>query len=118
VGVEGALVNVGLELAVSVGLGEGDKVGVAASWENASRVIAAAVFRLEKTDSSTSCGSIAMAVATLRSCMAIPETEHSRLIPRRPAANTHNNPRYSASLTSLALFPKHYRTSLPGRPLT
>lgn len=73
----------------------GGRVGVelASSSENASRVEAAAVFKFSTTESSTSAGSRAMAVATFKSCSAIPETEQSRLIPIRPAKKTHNSPR-------------------------
>jgi hypothetical protein len=87
-------------LAVNVGCGGGSvEVEVAASSENASRVTAAAVFKFSTKDSTTSPASRAMAVATFRSCTAMPETEHNRLIPRIPARKTHSNPRYALSFT-------------------
>ena len=84
-------VKLGLDVTVSVGRSVG--VDVAASSAKACMVSAPAVFKFETNESSTSAGCMAMAVATFRSCIAIPETEHSRLIPRMPAAKTHTSPR-------------------------
>ena len=84
-------VKLGLDVTVSVGGSVG--VDVAASSAKACMVSAPAVFKFETNESSTSAGCMAMAVATFRSCIAIPETEHSRLIPRMPAKKTHTSPR-------------------------
>ena len=84
-------VEVGASVNVDVGGGVG--VEVASNSENAWRVIAAAVFKFETTESSTSAGWRAMAVATFRSCKATLETEQSMLIPRSPAKKTHSRPR-------------------------
>jgi hypothetical protein len=86
-------VTVKLGLGVTVSVGRRVGVDVAASSANACMVNAPAVFKFETNESTTSAGFMAMAVATFRSCIAIPETEHSRLIPRMPAKKTHTSPR-------------------------
>lgn len=88
---EGVTLRVGV--GVEVGTVEAVTVGVATNSANACMVIAPAVFIFEMKESTTSAGCSAMAVATFRSCIAILETEHSRLIPRAPAAITASSPR-------------------------
>lgn len=78
---------------VKVDVGGRVGVDVASSSENACRVIAAAVFKFETTESKTSAGSRAMAVAIFKSCSAIRETEQSRLMPMAPAKKTQKSPR-------------------------
>ena len=78
---------------VMVDVGGRVGVDVASSSENACRVMAAAVFKFDTTESKTSAGCSAIAVAIFRSCSAMLETEQSRLIPRAPAKNTHRSPR-------------------------
>lgn len=85
--------TVGVGDRVEVGIWVGVVVGVNTSAGKASRVSAAAVFKFDTTESRTSAGSIAMAVAIFRSCIAIPETEHSRLIPRAAAPTIARSPR-------------------------
>ena len=90
VGVRGATVAVGLDVIV------GGKVGVdvGISSANACFVSAPAVFKLDTAASTISPGANATAVVdSFRSCIAIPETEHNKLIPSAPATKTARRPR-------------------------
>jgi len=91
VGVRGATV-VGNNVTVDVGRSVEVEVGISST--NASIVSAPAVFRLETAAFTMSPGFKATEVcAASRSCIAIPETEHKRLIPMAPATKTAKSPR-------------------------
>jgi hypothetical protein len=90
VGVRGATEAVGLDVSVGRKVG----VGVGINSANACNVSAPAVFKLETAESTMFAGSKAPAViASFRSWIAIPETEHNRLIPSAPATKTARRPR-------------------------
>src|SRR6185503_1058498 len=68
------------------------------------RVNAPAVFKLLTAESTIFSGWKAPAVPdAFKSWIAIPETEHSRLIPIAPATKTARRPRYSLIFTLVAL---------------
>lgn len=90
VGVIGATVAFGLD--VIVGRSVGVDVGISSA--NACFVSAPAVFKLETAASTISPGAKATAVVdSFRSCIAIPDTEHNKLIPSAPATKTARSPR-------------------------
>jgi len=83
---------VGKDVTVCVGRSVGVEVGMSSA--NACIVRAPAVFRLETAAFTMSAGCKARAVVDcLRSSIAMPETEHSRLIPIAPATKTARSPR-------------------------
>ena len=91
VGIRGATV-VGKDVTVCVGRSVGVEVGMSSA--KACIVSAPAVFRLETAAFTMSAGCKARAVVDcLRSSIAMPETEHSRLIPIAPATKTARGPR-------------------------
>ena len=93
---------VGKDVTVCVGRRVGVDVGISSA--NACIVSAPAVFRLETAAFTMSAGCKARAVVDCRrSCIAIPETEHSRLIPIAAATKTARRPRYSLIFTLVAL---------------
>jgi len=81
----------------------GVNVGVEISSGNASMVMAAAVFKLLTAESNMLCGSMTTGADAFKSWIAIPETEHNRLIPTAPATKTARSPRYSLIFTIVAL---------------
>jgi len=90
VGVMGATVAVGLDVIVGGRVG----VDVGMSSANACFVRAPAVLRLDTAASTISAGCKATAVVdSFRSCIAIPETEHNKLIPSAAATKTARSPR-------------------------
>ena len=90
VGVIGAIVAVGLDVIVGGRVG----VDVGISSANACIVSAPTVFKLETAASTMSAGAKSTPAAdSFRSCIAIPETEHNKLIPSAPATKTARRPR-------------------------